>query len=51
MAEIWLPLQGHMGVLSLLFLITDSTRGSQMFAAAPEQMFCNSEPRRDRGEE
>jgi hypothetical protein len=37
-AEIWLPLQGHMGVLSLLFLVIDSTPGSQMFAAAPEQM-------------
>jgi len=36
-AEIWLPLQGHMGVLSLLFLVMDSTRGSQMFAEAPEQ--------------
>ena len=36
--EIWLPQQGCMGVLSLLFLVMDSTRGSQMFTAAPEQM-------------
>ena len=37
-AEIWLPLQGHMGVLSLFFLVMDSTPGSQMFAAAREQI-------------
>jgi hypothetical protein len=42
-AEIWLPLQGHMGVLCILFFVMDSTSGSKMFAAASDQMLCNSE--------